>query len=893
MRSGTKVHADPRAPSPDPLLPASLPRVSDPLAAILARRTVLKEQRAYHDFLRAKQLESDEVFARHRFILTTRVVPDVHKSRTERELAEAFDTADAVVARFDGVPMASLKYKEYPGLEFRFAFQKRGGLSYLEVRGIMRCRALDIVAKRFDFADFTEAKVVEDINAHSYVCLLNVAGPSSSPFLPRQFVNNVLWRAVGLDAASLSRSKFPASVTAIFEVVGMPTTHRGVPESPDFVRGQAFDATYLYEHFASGKTEYVSYLHVDPGGYLPHFLMNLKIVESNGARILDYKQVFQRRRVLEELDELDGENMGEALVLAKRASRGKKEEGGGAPPMADVVGAVVAKHVALATVAARHPAFAGIVAAVLENKLQRAVACKTKLDGLTREEGYNIGGALAASLLSATDPVTGTAEWIGFYPALTELKNEYVWFEPMMGIVARRLLGESRWGLIMRMTLGLVLALGDVVSDSYMITKYFQQGQILYAYSLICCVASNLCLQVLFVLVQYKRASTIRKMKEVLKVMSLTKPIFDTYHVCVGHEHDVTQTVSPLLELFGGKIFEMVGESIPSSIIQAYAFIASRESQRSRVALVSLVLSMTTTAYVSVTITYDLDTDGYHRRTQSRMFGMIPDSSNGRIAAFTSMIVMSAMQIFGRTMAYALLAASSETWLLSMMGGETVLYLLYKVIRGDLIYFLPIEHKALSLVVSLICRVVRKLLADVTGLLVERGPLEMSGAYYSLNMLWSQVFPFIAVEIYVRYNDDADFRLSADDLRMVPIVLSLVWAASALTVAASIKRKFWRTFYSTETGPQYATLTFREANDDEGRFLLLQAHSSYIAPIRNEMKTWLVERYPIWQLEHPPWFNDAAVAKIPDDMLPAQALRDLMAKGGGDRKRLSFVEKMG
>ena len=46
------------------------------------------------------------------------------------------------------------------------------------------------------------------------------------------------------------------------------------------------------------------------------------------------------------------------------------------------------------------------------------------------------------------------------------------------------------------------------------------------------------------------------------------------------------------------------------------------------------------------------------------------------------------------------------------------------------------------------------------------------------------------------------------------------------------------------------------------------------------MKIWLNERYPVWQLEEPTWFTDAAIASIPADMLPKEALRDRIMNGG-------------
>ena len=311
-------------------------------------------------------------------------------------------------------------------------------------------------------------------------------------------------------------------------------------------------------------------------------------------------------------------------------------------------------------------------------------------------------------------------------------------------------------------------------------------------------------------------------------------------------------------------------------------------------ALASLLTSMATTAYVSVTIAYDFDTDSGKRKNQPFMYGMIPDSASGRAAAFTSMFILALTQILGRTLACALLAASSKTMLLCILVGEMTFYIFFKLIRHDFIYWVPIESNVAAFIVSALIRVLRKILADVTGLLQERHPLEMGGVYFCLNLIWSQVFSYVAVHVYLRKDvEDNSSRLSEDELRHALIVLTLVWAASTMSFAASIKRKYIRTFLSTETASQYTIRLFRESTSDEARFdAVFTNHPSYTEPIKAEVKQWLDERYPIWQLEHPHWFTDAAIASILDDMLPKEALRELIAKGGGARRKSSIGEKL-
>ena len=228
-------------------------------------------------------------------------------------------------------------------------------------------------------------------------------------------------------------------------------------------------------------------------------------------------------------------------------------------------------------------------------------------------------------------------------------------------------------------------------------------------------------------------------------------------------------------------------------------------------------------------------------------------------------------------------------------------YLAYKVLRGDFTYWAPLESKTFSLVASLLLRSLRKILADVTGLLQERHPLEMGGAYFSLNTIWSQVFPYVALKIYASHwrEEDGDddstssTRLTESELLTLLVALTAVWAASTVTFVASINRAYLQSFLTTETASQYTIRQFRDAKNDEARFdTVFNNHASYTASIKAEVKTWLDESFPTWQREHPPWLTDAFIANIPDDMLPKEVLQELNMKGGGKRRRSSIGDRL-
>ena len=99
-----------------------------------------------------------------------------------------------------------------------------------------------------------------------------------------------------------------------------------------------------------------------------------------------------------------------------------------------------------------------------------------------------------------------------------------------------------------------------------------------------------------------------------------------------------------------------------------------------------------------------------------------------------------------------MLAATDKNLLLAFVGGEILLYLSFKLVRGDFMHWLPIEG-AVGVEVSLLCRVLLKIIVDFSGCLQFRHQFDLGGLAFSLNMLWAQIFPFV---ILVFFEDDGN-----------------------------------------------------------------------------------------------------------------------------------------
>ena len=93
-----------------------------------------------------------------------------------------------------------------------------------------------------------------------------------------------------------------------------------------------------------------------------------------------------------------------------------------------------------------------------------------------------------------------------------------------------------------------------------------------------------------------------------------------------------------------------------------------------------------------------------------------------------------------------LVASSGKSMLVYFVGGEILLFLAWKFLRGDILYWVRVEG-VFGVVVSFVVRVIVKVVADFTGCLLLRHPYELGGAVFSAGVLWVSVGfnPFVSI----------------------------------------------------------------------------------------------------------------------------------------------------
>ena len=191
----------------------------------------------------------------------------------------------------------------------------------------------------------------------------------------------------------------------------------------------------------------------------------------------------------------------------------------------------------------------------------------------------------------------------------------------------------------------------------------------------------------------------------------------------------------------------MFAEAIPEFILQASAILFYGVSPG---ALIPLASSALTTGFISASLSYDWDTDMMWRKIAPNFYGYIPNDAGKRtgnviavedehrdivalfsvhqlssflflfaplpiLVMFLSLMLLSSTMLLVKTLTMVLLGLASTRIFIIYLGADLILYLLYKIMRNDFFYWLPIDG-CLEIFASLALRVIAKVIVDFTSL---------------------------------------------------------------------------------------------------------------------------------------------------------------------------------
>jgi len=564
-----------------------------------------------------------------------------------------------------------------------------------------------------------------------------------------------------------------------------------------------------------------------------------------------------------------GQLLGEQLLVALSfRKKGMTKE--------EAVRSFIGKNYVLRTAAEKYVFVTPMLGAVVKNKLCKLRKVEGQAMGLGKKEGREIGESLARSLAINTQPIAAVDAFILNFSALQELDEEYEWFRPMLETISYRLLEEVPWGLKARVTVGAITSMTDLVTDVYVTYMFWSDENYGYFKASLASLAVSMGIQMFLVWASNRKFGMVRVLREWFPILIGFKPAVDAYRVATGAKQEAGKALDALTEMTYMKGIDMFAEAIPGVIIQLMA-IATSEEHVAVAAWVSVSVSALTTGFASATISYDWDTDPVKREQVPDFYGYVPANPTKRSILFVSMMLFSAGMLVIRCMTIVVLGLLGSRWVSLYIGADLSLYLFVKVLRRDFWYWIPVGGIA-EIVMSIIARVLVKVVTDFTSIVQFRHPNELGGLYWIFGFILTMGSLPIAILVAERGN------VADEGLKLAWKVVGSVIPCTVLLFAAfffNIEKKYWGTFYSLERGKDLSVKCFREGSDAVKALYAFEFSKHHWKANEKEVRAWVEANWDRWEGEKPDWFDDAMRARVPIEYIP----------GAGDARRREIVRR--
>lgn len=239
-----------------------------------------------------------------------------------------------------------------------------------------------------------------------------------------------------------------------------------------------------------------------------------------------------------------------------------------------------------------------------------------------------------------------------------------------------------------------------------------------------------------------------------------------------------------------------------------------------------------------------------------------PPACSGSVRyTYILMIMIGALHNFSRSAGTAMMVAYDAKTARLFVLAEHAAYMLFKIVRRDFYYFIKVDGPLRTLL-SFFERVSVKVIVDFSGCLHFRHPYELGGFAFSLSMVWAQAFPFVAASYY---NSNSNNEIDSKVVWRFLLSSFLTWFVLSAAFLLTIRREYIKTFFGTQTAPEYTVSFFRGGEDDEVKWdAVFTNHLSYTKSIEEEVKAWCGEKLRKWKREKPAFFK---IDKIPKEWL--------------------------
>ena len=367
--------------------------------------------------------------------------------------------------------------------------------------------------------------------------------------------------------------------------------------------------------------------------------------------------------------------------------------------------------------------------------------------------------------------------------------------------------------------------------------------------------------------------------RETIIALTGLKPGFDAMRVASGKKMEEHQVLDAKTELISTKAIEMVCESIPGTVLQLFALLKQDDltlDSATKATIASILVSALTTGFSSASISFDFDVDPIKRKEMPDFYGYIPDGGS-RTVIFACMLLNSALLLLIRSFSAAMLMQQKKRHFMLYAVGDMALYLLQKVLRGDMTYWAPVDG-ASGILVTFTTRVVVKIVTDFTGVVHFRHPYEEGGAYWTVNMLLALAVCSGSVVL-------VGGGAGVWEKKLVGIMCS-AWVVVFGVFLLLMKKDYRKTFWSLKTGCEVTCDFFLKGRNDEDRQQIMLCNKKQWRPMRGDVKEWVVDNWWRWRQEKPEWFDEVWMMSVPSDMVPEDedevSVRSYRDSSGGE-----------
>jgi len=312
----------------------------------------------------------------------------------------------------------------------------------------------------------------------------------------------------------------------------------------------------------------------------------------------------------------------------------------------------------------------------------------------------------------------------------------------------------------------------------------------------------------------------------------------------------------------------------------------STKEARTSYQVFSICTSILTTAFTTTATSFDWDVNPDKRTHSPDFYGMIPDGNKPRLKIFALMFLVSIAHVTSTSMGMATLIVVSpiSAWLYAL--ASTCVYLLYRLWRGDMHYWLPAEGTK-GWAISVLERILVKLGVDFTGFFQMRHPFELGGLYYTGTMIQSQVASVVFAVLYT--SEKGEDALNA--IYWLVASACVVWTCSYALFLASIEQGYMHTFIDTRSAIDYTVDKFNDPNSSDYEKTLVSAGNTriYWHSIESDVCAFFADNWDMWELEQPSWFTPGYISTFPLDLLPSEVAAEEASSRASRPTRPTFA----